>query len=80
MALDAGTSTIILDLSEVTFLDSMALGVLVGAAKRARADGGELRLVVPGTSIRRILEVTLLDRVFPLDRTLAESLAAVRAD
>ena len=66
-----------LDLTEVTFVDSMTLGVLVGGAKRARAVGGELRLVITAGPIRRILEVTLLDRVFPIDETRQDALAAV---
>lgn len=76
IALDGGASSIVLDLTEVTFVDSMTLGTLVANAKRARASGGELRLVVTGAPIRRILEVTLLDRVFPIDETREQALAA----
>jgi anti-sigma B factor antagonist len=76
IALDGGASSIVLDLTEVTFVDSMTLGTLVANAKRARANGGELRLVVTGSPIRRILEVTLLDRVFPIDETREQALAA----
>lgn len=75
-ALDGGASSIVLDLTEVTFVDSMTLGALVANAKRARARGGELRLVVTGAPVRRILEVTLLDRVFPIDETREQALAA----
>jgi anti-sigma B factor antagonist len=75
---DAGRA-LILDLSEVTFLDSMALSVIVGAGKRARARRLELRLVVPRPEIRRIFEITLLDRVLPLDETREGSIAAVGA-
>ena len=76
IALDGGASSIVLDLTEVTFVDSMTLGTLVANAKRARASGGELRLVVTGAPIRRILEVTLLDRLFPIDETREQALAA----
>jgi anti-sigma B factor antagonist len=76
IAMDGGATSIVLDLTEVTFVDSMTLGTLVANAKRARANGGELRLVVTGAPIRRILEVTLLDRVFPIDETREEALAA----
>jgi anti-sigma B factor antagonist len=78
-ALDTDARSIVLDLSEVTFVDSMTLGVLVGSAKRARASGGELRLVTPAGPVRRILEVTLLDRVFPVDETRDDALAATPA-
>lgn len=76
VAIDGGASSLVLDLTEVSFVDSMTLGVLVGSAKRVRADGGEMRLVVPRPSIRRIFEVTLLDRVFPLAETREEALSA----
>lgn len=77
VALEGGATSVVLDLTEVTFVDSMTLGVLVGGAKRARAVGGELRLVITAGPIRRILEVTLLDRVFPIDETRQDALAAV---
>jgi anti-sigma B factor antagonist len=74
--IDAGAPSVVLDLSETTFLDSMALGVLLGGMKRLRARGGRLRVVVPKDEIRRIFEVTLLDRVFDLDRSREEALSA----
>lgn len=76
VAMNGGPSSVVLDLTEVTFVDSMTLGVLVRSARRARAGGGELRLVVPGAPIRRIFEVTLLDRVLPIAETREEALAA----
>lgn len=76
-AIDNGAQKIVLDLSETTFLDSMALGVLLGAMKRMRAREGELRLVVSRLDIRRIFEITLLDRVFPIDETRSEAFEAL---
>jgi anti-anti-sigma factor len=75
-AIDEGAEVIVLDLARVTFIDSMALGVLLGAQKRFHAGGGELRLVVPSSDLRRIFEITLLDQVFTLDATRHEALAA----
>jgi anti-sigma B factor antagonist len=74
--IDDGPSAIVLDLSDATFLDSMALGVLLGAMKRLRAKGGRFRVVVPRAEIRRIFEMTLLDRVFELDVSRQEALFA----
>jgi anti-sigma B factor antagonist len=67
-----GESTIVLDLLAVTFLDSTALGVLVGALKRCRELGGELHVVVDDARIRKIFEITGLHKVFPLAHALAE--------
>lgn len=73
-AIDAGALTVIVDLSETTFIDSSALGVLVGALKRLRPSGGQLSLVIADPNVRRIFEITLLDRVFELSATRAEAL------
>lgn len=70
---------LVIDLSAVTFVDSTTLGVLLSGLKRLREKEGRLRLVVPGTEIRRIFELTMLDRVFDLDATRDEALAAVLA-
>jgi anti-sigma B factor antagonist len=70
-----GHATVVLDLLPVTFLDSTALGVLVGALKRCRELGGELHIVVADPRIMKIFEITGLTNVFPI----ADSLAAVGA-
>jgi anti-sigma B factor antagonist len=74
--LDDGSSAVVVDLTGATFVDSTALGVLLGAMKRQRARGGRFRVVAPRSEIRRIFEMTLLDRVFELDLTRQEALAA----
>ena len=76
-AIESGPSGVVVDLSHVTFLDSMALGVLLGALKQLRASGGEFHLVVPTPELRRIFELTLLDEVFALVRTRQEAFAAI---
>jgi anti-sigma B factor antagonist len=73
---DGGPSAVVVDLTDATFVDSTALGVLLGAMKRQRARGGRFRVVAPRTEIRRIFEMTLLDRVFELDLSRQEALAA----
>lgn len=68
-AIDRGARLIVVDLTDVTFIDSMALGVLLRAVNRLRPQGGSLRLVVPNPNLRRIFELSVLDRVFTLDAT-----------
>jgi anti-sigma B factor antagonist len=77
--IEDGASFLVLDLSGTTFLDSMALGILLSGMKRLRARGGSFRVVVPRADIRRIFEVTLLDRVFDLDGSREEALSAAQA-
>jgi anti-sigma B factor antagonist len=61
-----GKTTIVLDLLGVTFLDSTALGVLVGALKRCRDAGGDLQVVVAESRILKIFEITGLTSVFTI--------------
>ena len=61
---DKPATTVVVDLREVTFLDSTGLGVLVAGLKRARENGGDLHLVATGSHILRMLAITRLDSVF----------------
>jgi len=61
-----GALQLIIDLDEVTFLDSTALGVLVGVLKRARTEGGEVRIVCNQPRVRKVFEITRLDSAFDL--------------
>ncbi len=67
--MDAGSSTVVVDLLDVTFMDSTALGVLVGAVKRCHEAGGELRLVVDQPRILKLFEITGLTDVFSIHST-----------
>ena len=73
---DTGADHVVVDLSDCAFLDSMGLGVLLGAKKRMARDGRELHVVVSSSDVRRIFEITMLDRVLDLHETRAEALDA----
>jgi anti-sigma B factor antagonist len=76
-AIDNGAPGIVIDLSDVPFFDSTALGVLVSGMKRLRATRRQLRLVAPRAEVRRLLELTLLDRVLAVDASRDEAIALV---
>lgn len=57
---------IIIDLLKVSYLDSTGLGVLVGALKRCREIDGDCIIACPDTKIRRVFEITGLDKVFEI--------------
>lgn len=61
---------LVVDLSEVDFIDSTGLGVLIGALKRVRSRDGELHLVCSDQRILRVFEITGLDQVFRIHETL----------
>ncbi|HXG74944.1 MAG TPA: STAS domain-containing protein [Gaiellaceae bacterium] len=75
-AVDSGARALVVDLSDTAFVDSMVLGVLLGASKRMRSRAGQVRIVAPRPELRRIFEITLLDRVLPLDVSLESALAS----
>jgi len=68
---------LVVDLDEVRFIDSTALGVLIEARSRM-ADRRGFRLAAPGLETRRALEVSGLDRHFLVHDTVAEALEAAR--
>ncbi len=75
-----GHTTMVVDLSGTQFCDSAGLGVLARTHKRALAEGGELRLVIPADGgVRRVFTVTGLDRFIPYSATLGQALAQARA-
>lgn len=68
-------SHLVVDLSKTPFMDSAALGALIGAGNRARAAGGWLRLVAPHPRVRRLLQITAVDTVFGLYDTTDQAIA-----
>ena len=62
-----GCRHVVLDLADVSFVDSAGLGVLIAALKRFRANRGSLRLRRPHRQVARMFETTGLDVIFGLD-------------
>src|ERR1700733_3066071 len=59
-----GAASVVVDLSEATFLDSPPLGVLAGALNQCRDRGGELHRGVEEPQILRVLSITGLTDAF----------------
>ena len=72
---DEGPERLVVDLSEVKFIDSTALGVLIEARTRMPNRRGFL-LAAPGLETRRALEISGLDRHFAVHPSLDEALSA----
>ena len=70
-----GSTRLVLDLEGVDFLDSTGLGTIVSALKRARTHGGDLLLVCTEARIRRLFEITGLDKAVPLHASLDDAIA-----
>jgi anti-sigma B factor antagonist len=71
-----GATRLVLDLEAVDFLDSTGLGTIVSVLKRVRTHGGDLRLVCTEARIRRLFEITGLDRAVPLHASLDDAISA----
>ena len=75
-SLDPAAESLVIDLTDVTLLDSSGLGALVSLLNRARAGEGQLGLICPHRRLRRVFEITGLRRAFvfgdDLDGVLAE--------
>ncbi|HVL82312.1 MAG TPA: anti-sigma factor antagonist [Actinomycetota bacterium] len=56
---------IIVDVSQLSFMDSTGLGVLVGALKRVRESEGQFKIAGAQGAVARVLEVSGLDRIIP---------------
>lgn len=69
----AGNRRLVIDLHEVSFIDSSGLSTLVSALKLARQAGGDLRLARPNEQARVLLELTTLDRVLRPFATVEEA-------
>jgi anti-sigma B factor antagonist len=69
-----GHATFVVDMTRTRFCDSAGLGALVRAHKRAQAEGGELRLVIPASAaVLRVFALTGIDRVIPNFPSLYEA-------
>jgi anti-sigma B factor antagonist len=79
-AIDAGARRLVVDLTETRFLDSTALGVLIGAVKRLRPLDGRLVIVNTEPSTAKTFEITGLDQIFTIVPAREQALASVTAD
>ena len=60
----AGAKTVLIDLQNVTFMDSSGLSALVSALKTVRTGGGKLYLSSINDQVKMVFDLTRMDRVF----------------
>lgn len=73
-AISAGTLSIVVDMTGVHFIDSSALGVLIGGVKRLKPNDGKLVLVSVDENVNWIFQITGLNSVFDIFSTRDEAL------
>ena len=70
-----GRALVVVDMSRTRFSDSAGLNALVAVARQARAEGGEIRLVVVAGAVARLMALTGVDRVIPIYASLEDALS-----
>jgi anti-sigma B factor antagonist len=68
---------VVIDLSEVPFMDSAGLGALIGGIRRTREHGGEVAVACSRPTLTRLLHTTGFDRIVPVTETVDDAVAAV---
>lgn len=64
--IENGAPNLIIGMNGVEYIDSSGLGALVGGLKRASERGGKIAIVCNNPQVRKVFEITGLERVFPL--------------
>lgn len=79
-ALEAGATNILLNMRDVSKIDSSGIGELVAAHNRISQDGGRLLLVALSEKLGSVLQITNLLGVLELYPNIDEALAALEAE
>ena len=61
-----GKNRLVMDFSDVSYLNSMGLGVIAGTLKRVKKENGDLKLLNLSPAVRELLELTRLTKVFEI--------------
>lgn len=76
-AVDSGMAQghlqMVVDLTRVAFIDSTALGVLAGSLRRARAEAGDLRLVMDDPHLEKMFRITGFYSMFSIHRSVEDA-------
>lgn len=73
----AAIPRILIDLSEVPFMDSAGLGALIGGIRRAREADGDVTVACSRPTLTRLLHTTGFDRIVPVTETLEDAVQAL---
>ncbi len=71
-----GKKKVVLNMNNITFIDSAGLGTLVAAHHSAKNQGASLRLCHLGAKFQEVLQITKLLTIFDVYNTEAEAVAS----
>jgi anti-sigma B factor antagonist len=69
---------VVVDLKEVSFINSSGLGMLIGGLTTLRHSGGELKLARASKKVETLLEMTKLHKVFDLHKNVNDAVASFK--
>ena len=78
-AVEGGTRAVLLDLEDLSYVDSAGVGMLVEVYRHVTARGGQIKLLHPSLCARRVLGITHLTCVFDVFDNEAEALLNLAA-
>ena len=76
--IDDKKKRIVIDLSDVKFINSSGLAMLIGGLNTMRKSGGEMKLARASEKIETLLEMTKLNTVFDVHKTVNEAVTAFK--
>lgn len=71
--IETGAASLIVSMMKVEYIDSSGLGALVGGLKRSTERGGRIVIVCDNPQIRKVFEITGLEKVFPIYEVEADA-------
>ena len=71
---------VIIDLSDVPFMDSAGLGALIGGIRKIRESGGRITVACSRPNLMRLLHTTGFDRIVPVAEAVDDAVAALERD
>lgn len=77
--IDAGKKQVVIDLSQVTLMNSSGLGMLIGGYTTMKNNGGELKLACLTDNVRKLIEITKLHTIFHPFDSVDEAVASFEA-
>ncbi len=79
-AIATGKTGVVIDMTDVEFIDSTGLSVLLNALRRVTRQQGRMALVVSNPTVLRLFEITRLDSTFDIASTRQEAIDRVQVD
>jgi anti-sigma B factor antagonist len=75
-----GNLLVIIDITEVRYINSSGIGVLITMLTKVRNKGGELCLINPSESVKKLLIITKLQAIFKVYDTISEAKSKLQAE